>query len=155
MELPRNLKIESVSRLPLGEPHSINREATVADAIARMQQDKISCLLVLADARLAGIFTERDLLTRVLALRRPLSTPVAECMTADPVTVNAKDPIRTAIKRMQSGGYRHLPVMDEESRPVGILSAKKIVQYLAEHFPVAVFNLPPDPKQVPETPEGA
>jgi len=155
MELPRNLKVDSVSRLHPAEPSTIAAGATVADALAAMRRDKVSCLLVVKGETLAGIFTERDLLTRVLALRKPLTVPVAECMTPDPVTVNPKDPVRTAIKRMQAGGYRHLPVVDEEGRPVGILSAKRIITYLAEHFPATVYNLPPDPKQVPATAEGA
>jgi hypothetical protein len=48
-----------------------------------------------------------------------------------------------------------LPVLDETGRPVGILSATRIVHYLAEHFPATVYNLPPDPQAVPEQPEGA
>jgi predicted transcriptional regulator len=57
---------------------------------------------------------------------------------------------------MQAGGYRHLPVVDENRRPVGMLSAKRIVSYLVEHFPATVFNLPPDPdNNHPSEPEGA
>jgi CBS domain-containing protein len=155
MELPRNLKVDSVSRLQPAEPRTIATTATVAEALASMRAAKAGCLLVVRDGLLAGIFTERDLLTRVLALRKPLTLTVGECMTPDPVTVNPKDPVRSAIRRMQSGGYRHLPVVDEDGRPVGILSAKRIVHYLAEHFPGTVYNQPPDPKQVPATAEGA
>lgn len=155
MELPRNLKVDSVSRLQIGEPHAIVGETSIHDAILVMRRDSVSCLLVVRDDKLIGIFTERDLLTRVLAVHKSLSTIVQDCMTADPVTVNQKDPVRTAIKRMQSGGYRHLPVVDENGLPLGILSAKKIVQYLAEHFPSTVYNQPPDLQKVPETAEGA
>ena len=80
---------------------------------------------------------------------------VRDVMTPDPVTVEPKDSIRTAVKRMQSGNYRHLPVVDDANRPVGILSAKRIVHYLVEHFPHTIYNQPPDPKQVPSTAEGA
>lgn len=155
MELPRNLKVDSVSRLPLGEPCQITGTASIAEALASMRHHDVSCLLVVDSQKLAGIFTERDLLTRVLAVRKPMTATVAECMTPEPVTVNPKDPVRTAIRRMQSGGYRHLPVVDEAGRPVGILSAKRIVQYLAEHFPSTVYNQPPDPNMVPATAEGA
>ena len=65
-----------------------------------------------------------------------------ECMTPDPVTVHPKDSISCAIKRMQKGGYRHLPVVIDD-RPVGILSVKRIVHYLVEHFPAMVYCLPP------------
>jgi predicted transcriptional regulator len=92
---------------------------------------------------------------RVLSTNRPLSGTIVSVMTPDPVTVEPTDPIRLAIKRMQSGSYRHLPVVDAEQRPVGILSAKRIVHWLVEHYAPIVYNQPPDPNQVPATAEGA
>jgi len=92
----------------------------------------------------------------VLAAGRSLDTTTMRAvMTPDPVTVGPKDPVRTAIKRMQRGGYRHIPVVDEEGRPVGTLSARRVVHYIVEHFPALVFTLPPDGNQYPESPEGA
>src|SRR5262249_38421167 len=105
--------------------------------------------------RLVGIFTERDLLRRVLAPGRPLTASVASCMTPDPVTVNPKESISAAIRRMVDGGYRHLPVVDHGGQPVGVLSVKRIVHDLAEPFPPTVYNFPPDPDAVPQAPEGA
>src|SRR5262249_40419322 len=99
--------------------------------------------------------TERDVMRRVLAGGRPLTTPVSECMTPDPVTVSSKESIRTAIERMEKGGYRHLPVLDERERLVGLLSIKRLVHYLAEHFPATVYCQPPDPRSVPARREGA
>jgi CBS domain-containing protein len=155
MELSRNIRVDSVSRLDPTPPHGIDAEAPVVDAVELMRREKTGCLLVTADGRLAGIFTERDLLTRVLAKGRPLATPTRAVMTPGPVTVQPKDPVRTAIRRMQKGGYRHLPVVDEAGRPVGILSARRVVHYLVEHFPAIVFNQPPDANLYPESPEGA
>jgi CBS domain-containing protein len=154
MELSRNLKVDSVSRLDPTEPRTIDADATAADAVAAMREWSVGCLLVTEHGRLVGIFTERDLLTRVLAPGRALDTSIRLCMTADPVTVAPKDSVRTVVKRMQKGGYRHLPVVDEAGRPVGVLSARRVVHYLVEHFPGLVFNLPPDPNRYPETPEG-
>jgi CBS domain-containing protein len=155
MELSRNIRVDSVSRLDPKPPHDIAVSATVAEAVELMRRENTSCLLVTDAGRLVGIFTERDLLTRVLAKGRPLSQPMRLAMTPAPVTVEPKDPVRTAIRRMQKGGYRHLPVVDEEGRPVGILSARRVVHYLVEHFPALIFNQPPNPNQFPETPEGA
>jgi CBS domain-containing protein len=56
---------------------------------------------------------------------------------------------------MEEGGYRHLPVIDQAGRPLGVLSVKRIVHYLAEHFPSTIYNQPPDPNVVPLEPEGA
>lgn len=155
MELSRNLKVDSVSRLEPTEPRGIDADRTIADAVAVMREENVGCLLITEAGLLAGIFTERDLLTRVLAPGRPLDTSIRLCMTTNPVTVSPKDSVRTAIKRMQSGGYRHLPVVDEAGHPVGVLSARRVVHYLAEHFPELVFNLPPEPNRFPETPDGA
>lgn len=155
MELTRNLMVESVSRLNPTAPHRVDVAATVGAAVDQMRRERVGCLLVVRGGGLVGVFTERDLLTKVLAAGRPLSTPLAEVMTPDPVAVNANEPIRAAVERMQSGGYRHVPVVDENHHPVGVLSAKRIVHYLVEHFPATVYNQPPDPNQVPDAPEGA
>ena len=155
MELSRNIRVDSVSRLDPTPPRAIEAEATITDAIAAMREHNVGCLLVTDRGRLVGIFTERDLLTRVLARARSFDTHMRACMTPDPITVCLKDPVRTAIRRMQKGGYRHLPVVDDIGRPIGMLSSRRVVHYLVEHFPALVFNQPPDPNQYPELPEGA
>jgi CBS domain-containing protein len=155
MELARNLKVDSVSRLNPTGPLRIEPERTVADAVQLMRERRVGCLLVCRDDRLLGVFTERDLMRRVLAAGLPLTTPVADCMTADPVVVGPKEPIGAAVRRMEEGGYRHLPVVDEAGRPLGVLSVKRVVHYLAEHFPATVHNQPPDPASFPAEAEGA
>lgn len=155
MELSRNLRVDSVSRLNPTAALTVEDRAPVSAAVEMMRQKGTGCLLVTRAGRLVGIFTERDLLARVLAPGLPLSIPMAECLTAGPVTVQPKDSVQTAIKRMEKGGYRHLPVVDELGRPVGILSARRVVHFLVEHFPALVYNHPPDPTRVPDAAEGA
>lgn len=155
MDLAKNLKIDSVSRLHPTAPRQVAPTHTVAEAVAIMRQERVGCLLVCEADKVVGIFTERDLLRRVLAIGKPLSAHVAEVMTSNPVVVHLKDPIATAVKRMVDGGYRHLPVVDEAGRPVGVLSVKRIMHYLVEHFPATIYNLPPDPSVVPHQREGA
>jgi CBS domain-containing protein len=155
MDLAKNLKIDSVSRLHPTPPRQVAPHQTVSEAVALMRQESVGCLLVCEGRKVVGIFTERDLMRRVLAEGKPLSLTVRECMTPDPVTVHPKDPITAAVRRMEEGGYRHLPVVDEKGRPVGVLSVKRIVHYLVEHFPSTVYNLPPDPGVVPQEREGA
>jgi CBS domain-containing protein len=155
MDLAKNLKIECVSRLQPTPPLRIRPEQPVMEAVELMRRERVGCLLVCEGDKVVGIFTERDLLRRVLAPRKPLTVPVAECMTRDPVAVHPKESIGSAIRRMEEGGYRHLPVVDEMGRPKGIVSVKRFVHYLVEHFPSTVYNLPPDPDAVPLEPEGA
>ena len=76
-------------------------------------------------------------------------------MTPNPATVHEKETIGSAVRRMQQGGYRHLPVVDRAGQPIGMLSVKRIVRYLVEHFPATVYNQPPDPNVVQQDREGA
>jgi CBS domain-containing protein len=155
MDLAKNLKVESVSRLHPSAPFQLRPDQTVSEAVNLMRRENVGCLLVCEHDRLVGIFTERDLMRRVLALGKPLTLKLADCMTPDPASVEAKEPIGAAVRRMEEGGYRHLPVVDDQHKPVGLLSVKRIVHYLVEHFPGTVYNLPPDPGAVHKQPEGA
>ncbi len=154
MDIARNLKIESVLRLHPTPPWHVAPEESVAGAVALMRDKSVGCVLVCVDRKVIGIFTERDLLRRVMGQGRLLSAPVGESMTVRPVTVHPKDSIATAIRRMEDGGYRHLPVVVDD-RPVGILSVKRVVHYLVEHFPATVYNLPPQSQATLLRREGA
>jgi CBS domain-containing protein len=155
MELARNFKVECISRLHPTPPRHIGPDQSVAEAVALMRQYEVGCLVVTKDDRLVGIFTERDLMRRVLAAGLPLTTPVSACMTPDPVFVDEKESIRAAVRRMEEGGYRHLPVIGDTGKAVGILSVKRVVHYLVEHFPGTIYNLPPDPDAFPQEADGA
>ena len=155
MDLAKTLKIDSVSRLHPTPPLRMGPTQTVAEAVRLMRHEKVGCLLVCEGEKLVGILTERDLMRRVLATGKPLTSAVAECMTPYPVVVDRKEPVGAVIRRMEEGGYRHLPVVDEGGHVVGILSVKRIVHYLVEHFPATIYNLPPDPGVVQQEREGA
>lgn len=155
MDLERNLKIDSVARLHPTQPLCIGPTQSVGKAVDLMRREEVGCVLVCEGEQLVGIFTERDLMRRVLAENRSLDLPVSSFMTANPVLVQSKQTIGGAVRLMEEGGYRHLPVVNEAGRPVGILSVKRIVHYLVEHFPSTVYNLPPDPGVVPQEREGA
>ena len=155
MDLAKNLKIESVSRLQPTPPLQVAPAQTVAEAVELLRRQEVGCLLVCEEGRIIGIFTERDLMRRILALGKSLTLPLAECMTAAPVTVQSKDSIGSAVRKMEVGGYRHLPVVDEGGHPVGVLSVKRIVRYLVEHFPGTIYNLPPDSGSMEPCREGA
>jgi CBS domain-containing protein len=155
MELARNLKSDNVARLQPAPPVVVATDCTIGDAVKLMRQKQVSWLLVCAGKKLAGIFTQRDLLMRVIATNRPLKGPIREVMTPDPVTVTPKDSVRRAILRMEKGKHGRLPVVDETGRPVGMLTDKRLVHYLAEHFASTVYNQPPDVPNYPQHRGGA
>lgn len=154
MELARNLRKDPVSRLEPNPPRSVDRSATIADAVELMRRDNVGCILVCESDKIVGLFTERDLMCRVLAVGKPLTISIADVMTTEPVTIQPRDSIRLAIRRFEGGGHRHLPIVDDANRPTGILSVKRVVRYLVEHYPGAVYNHPPN-DQVPNSAEGA
>lgn len=113
-------------RLLTAEP-----QETVACAARKMRDLNLGAVLVVAGSRLSGIFSERDLLCRVVAEGRdPACTPLGEVATPDPVTVPASASIRRCAELIRERGFRHLPVVDGEGRPVGILSTRDFLQFV-------------------------
>lgn len=127
-------------RAPLVTPP----DASVRTAVQMMRDHRIGCVLVVDGARLVGILTERDLLLKLDDA--DLSMPVSDLMTPDPETLCADDPISYVLNRMSEGGYRHVPLVDGDGRPTGIVSVRDVVHYLADSFPLTVFTVPPAPR---------
>lgn len=99
---------------------------TVRAAARNMAKRHIGAVLIGSDGRLEGIFTERDLLIRVVAGGRDLdATKLAEVMTPDPDTVGPDDLASLALERMRAAGYRHVPVV-EDGAVVGIVSLRDL-----------------------------
>jgi CBS domain-containing protein len=138
---------EPVQVLPFAPPLSVTRKTSVAEAIRLMQEQHVGCILVQEADRLVGIFTERDVLNKVAgSVKDPAQTPVETVMTAEPEVLPVDASISFALNLMSEGGFRHLPLVDKAHRPVGMLSVKHVVRYLAELFPEEILNLPPQPE---------
>ncbi len=105
---------------------SLPPTATVRDAVQVMAERHIGAVLVAIDGRLQGIFTERDVLTRVVAAGLdPGDTALGGVMTPNPDTVGPGDTAFEALRRMSEHGYRHLPVVDDDEM-VGIVSIRDL-----------------------------
>ena len=76
-------------------------------------------------------------------------------MTTEPIGVGPGDSLLDAVRRMNEGHFRNLPVLDEEGKPLGNLSQWSVIRYLTDRYPRDVYNLPPDPEAIPQTKEGA
>jgi CBS domain-containing protein len=99
---------------------------TVQTAAEEMAEHCCSSILVCEDDQLRGIFTERDLLVRVVAVgRNPARTRLAEVMTPDPDTAEAAEPLIEAVRRMDECCYRHLPVL-EGQHILGVISLRDV-----------------------------
>jgi CBS domain-containing protein len=128
---------------------------TIGQAARIMKEHRVGCVLVEDGGKLIGIFTERDILTKLVGTGYdPAKVSVDGVMTRNPETLTLEDPIAFALQQMSVGGFRHVPLVDSHGHPVGILSVKDIVDYLAEHFPQEILNIPPEPGRQPRIPEG-
>ena len=102
----------------------LSAQASVREAADRMRLRHVGAVLITKDGQLDGIFTERDMVYRVVAEGRdPERTLLAEVMTRNPDTIRLDTMAIDALRRMQDGGYRHLPVIDR-GRLVGIVSRR-------------------------------
>ncbi|MCC7380942.1 MAG: CBS domain-containing protein [Deltaproteobacteria bacterium] len=136
---------EPVERLGLMPPICVEPSAMIADVVAGMAERNQGCVLVTRNGVLVGVFTERDVVRRVFGKLAPEKTPVGEVMTKSPEAIAFFHTIAFALNKMTVGGFRHVPVVDKDNRPVGVISVKDIVAFFAEHFPSRVLNVPPDP----------
>ena len=84
-----------------------------------------------------------------------LGVPIDEVKVPNPVTVSSTDTVGKAISKMSVGGYRRLPIVDDQGRAVGILKVSGILRYLVEYFPEVVYTLPPGPHHRTKEREGA
>lgn len=121
-------------------------DAPIQEAIHLMQVKRIGCVVVTSHGRLLGIFTERDVLKKILGVSFDLqTTPITEVMTPNPQFLHEDDTLAYALNYMDLGGYRHIPIVNDRKEPAGLVSVKDIVSYVVEHFADEILNLPPHP----------
>ena len=125
-----SLMNDPVSILDPRPPLTVPADATLGDAVRQMIAGRIGAVLVTgASGELVGILTERDFLLKVAGQPGFEALPVARFMTPDPDTVTPTDTLAFALGKMDAGGYRHLPVV-ENGRPVGVISVRDILRHV-------------------------
>ena len=138
---------DPVSSLALRKSICTSGDTSIADCLQLMKDERIGCLLITEDDQLIGIFTERDIIRRIVG--KNLShedIDVQDYMTRDPDTLMSDAPLAFALNYMVVGGYRHVPIVDEKHKPQFCLSIKDIVKHIGNHYFSEIANLPPTPK---------
>lgn len=151
---------EPLNVLPVQRAVTLSPNATVTDAMRAMQREHRGCVLVTDDgtsrSKLSGIFTERDVLFRIVDRgRNPAALPLGEVMTPDPETLSVHASVAYVLNKMAVGGFRHVPVVDDEHRPACVVSVRDVVTFLVDAFPREVLNLPRDARVPQRSREGA
>lgn len=110
------------------EVYSVNADDTVMAAAVYMRERNVGAVPVLRSDALVGVFSERDIMTRVLIEQRdPRTTKVSEVMTHDPRVVGLDELVDRCMLLMKQGGFRHLPVLDGSNHVVGFLSMRDLL----------------------------
>lgn len=149
-----DLNTETVDHAYPTEPLCVEPTTPTRKVFDTLKSRNMGCALICSDGVLKGIFTERDAL-KLLAGKADLDVPISDYMVPDPVTISSAYSVGKAIAKMSFGGYRRLPIIDEEGKPVGMLKVRGILHYMVEHFPGVIYNLPPTPHHNTQQREGA
>lgn len=151
----RSIQIIEVLAIELESPLVLDGSTSINDVIQAMRDRHLGYALITDEDKLAGIFTERDVLLSVLDEDEVLQQPVSKLMTPRPVCIPADETVWRVVSLMHEGGFRQIPVVDEQQRVLACVRHKDIAEYLVNHFARHILNLPPDPEQLATTPEGA
>ena len=134
---------DTVSVLTTREPIRLPQTASVAEALETMlTEDQAAVIVVDESGRLTGIATDRDLLKRA-ADRDSTKSTLGAVMTPDPEALRPDDRICYALNRMMAMSCRTVPLVDDERRPVGLVTVDDVAKWLAALFPEAILNLRP------------
>jgi CBS domain-containing protein len=137
---------EPLSSVPRRPTVSVPVTRSVADVIRAMNDNHVGCALVTRLGKLAGIFTERDVLRKVAGSGLDLgTTAVEQVMTPNPDSLPPTASIAYALRKMSEEGYRHVPLVSSDGSPVGVVAVRDIVAWMVQLFPEGVHNLPPVP----------
>jgi CBS domain-containing protein len=121
---------------------SVKPDAPVSEAAQVMATAEIGAIAVMEGPRIVGIFTERDLMKRVVAVGRdPTTTPIKEVMTANLVTVVDSTPVFAAAATMRARRLRHLVILDEKGDYAGMLAQRHVLYDLMNELSLKVDDL--------------
>ena len=144
-------KLAHVTRF---DPLIVQDTVTLKEALARMRERQKPVLMICKGKKLVGIFTERDYLMKAAGRAKP-GDSIKDYMTPKPVTGRMGRTLGEVIETMNGKGMRNLPIVDASGAPVSVVTVMSAIQYLADHFPAAVVNRPPQPQVVSAEADGA
>ena len=154
MDFQLHLETETVDHCYPAKPLCAAPDDSIRSVLRLLRSARTGAAMICSDGKLLGIFTERDAL-KLLAAGANLDVPVSSVMAQNPATLRSTDTVAKAISLMSTGGFRRLPIVDDEGKPVGLVKVSGILHYLVEHFPKVVYTLPPAPHHKMGEREGA
>ena len=154
MNLKDELSREQVSHLDLSGFCEVAADSSLRHALAELRSSGHNVCLVTENGRLVGIFTDRDVTTKVASGNLALDTAITEIMTPNPVTIPPSISAAEALSLMDRKNVRNLPVVNDRGEIAGTMTHRTIVRFLANRYPTVVLNLPPRPGQYADRVDG-
>jgi CBS domain-containing protein len=122
-------------KIATAPPAIVTPTASVHDAVERMHAGNVGAVAVVEGDKLVGIFTERDVMNRVVRPRLdPDRTQVRQVMTPDVISARRDMPYGDALQMMVGKHFRHIPVVDEHMRVTGMLSVRDLYEHAVERL---------------------
>lgn len=142
-DLSGSFLCRSIGSLNPVAPICVKEDASIKSVIDVLKSNRIGSVVVVDSAgKLCGIFTERDCVLKVLDTSLDFNkTAISSVMTRDPVTEVPETTIAFALNLMSHGGFRHIPIVDADKTPVGIVSVKDVVDYLVQSLTEDLLGL--------------
>ena len=126
------MKVIKIAQVP---PPTVRMDATVLEAVWSMQNARTGATAVLEGEQLVGMFSERDVMLRVVAAQRDASaTQVQQVMTSPVKSVTEEQDAGVALELMVSNHVRHLPILDSQGSLAGLISIRNLLQYHVEEL---------------------
>lgn len=148
------LRRTPIREIALRRPACVDPTTPLSEACRLLEERHLRSVLVCEEGRLVGIFTERDVLYRIALEEIDPATPIRDLMVADPASLDPDQTLAEAVAAMLDGGYRQLPMVAGDGRPLGLLSSRALFAFIADQVPEAIVNLPPRLHQRLARPEG-
>lgn len=151
--------LEQIVNMPIShvrsrEPVKVGPDTPLGEVVGALKAGRTGCALVVDNGELIGVFTEHDLLRRIDHRNRAWrDLPVRAVMTEKPRVIRSDESIAEALRRMDAGKHRHLPVV-KGREPVAVVSVRELLDAIASKFPADFLNLPPDPDKEARGPWG-
>ncbi len=127
---------------------------SIKSAIDLMQQGKSGYIVLARNKKVEGLFSEDDVVMKILDKDVDWNKPVSEFMTTNWAALKMTDSVGQAIDLMSERMLYYIPLVNEESELVNVLSVRTLIRFLSEFYPTEVYNLPPRLDQIMGTAEG-
>lgn len=129
-----DLTRDKIKLLKLKDPSTVAADTPVGVVLTQMVDEGIGCMMIMDGDQLVGIFSERDALMKLNTEAANLSDrAISRYMTPNPITLETRNKIAFALHKMDLGGYRHIPIL-EEGKLVSVLSIRDILEYLTQRI---------------------